>query len=90
VTVQIAAAVAEHGSRLPEVDGVGPVVAGRLLGRIRNASRFSSASAFANYTGVARASGSTIESSWPAETPALRVAIDYTGPRSAGEGLEEH
>ena len=53
VTAQIAAAVAEHGSRLPEVDGIGPVVAGRLLGRTRNTSRFSSASAFANYAGVA-------------------------------------
>jgi hypothetical protein len=27
--------LAEHGSRLPEIDGIGPVVATRLLGRLR-------------------------------------------------------
>ncbi len=53
VTVRIAAAVAEQGSRLTQVDGIGPVVAGRLLGRTRQASRFATASAFANYAGVA-------------------------------------
>jgi transposase len=53
LTAQLAATVAEHGSRLTGVDGVGPVVAGRLLGRTRRASRFPSASAFANYAGVA-------------------------------------
>jgi transposase len=49
VTKQIAAVVAETGSRLTEVSGVGPVIAGRLLGRTRRASRFPSAAAFANY-----------------------------------------
>jgi transposase len=53
LTEQIAAAVAEHGSRLAAVEGIGPVIAGRLLGRTGRASRFSSASAFANYAGVA-------------------------------------
>jgi transposase len=53
LTAQIAATVVEHGSRLVEVDGVGPVIAGRLLGRTRRATRFASASAFANYAGVA-------------------------------------
>jgi transposase len=53
LTAQIAGVVAEHGSRLPAVDGIGPVVAGRLLGRSGRASRFSSASAFASYAGVA-------------------------------------
>lgn len=38
---------------LPTVNGVGPVIAGRLLGRTRRASRFVSAAAFANYAGVA-------------------------------------
>jgi transposase len=38
---------------LPEVDGVGPVVAARLLGRTGQASRFPSSSVFANYAGVA-------------------------------------
>jgi transposase len=53
LTTQIAATIAEHGSRLLTVDGIGPVIAGRLLGRTRRASRFPSASAFANYAGVA-------------------------------------
>lgn len=53
VTAEIAATVAATGSRLTEVDGIGPVVAGRLLGRTRRASRFPTASAFASYAGVA-------------------------------------
>lgn len=53
LTAQLAATVAEHGSTLTTLDGIGPVVAGRLLGRTRRASRFPSASAFANYAGVA-------------------------------------
>ena len=53
LTARITAAVTEHDSSLPGIDGVGPVIAGRLLGRTRRASRFASASAFANYAGVA-------------------------------------
>jgi transposase len=53
LTAEIAAMVAALGSRLIEVDGIGPVVAGRLLGRTRRASRFPTASAFASYAGVA-------------------------------------
>jgi transposase len=53
LTARITAAVAEHGSRLPAIDGIGPVIAGRLLGRTGRASRFSSSSAFASYAGVA-------------------------------------
>jgi transposase len=53
LTTQIADTVAQHGSRLTTVDGVGPVIAARLLGRTRHASRFATASAFANYAGVA-------------------------------------
>lgn len=53
LTAQLAATVTEYGSTLTTLDGVGPVVAARLLGRTRRASRFSSASAFANYAGVA-------------------------------------
>jgi transposase len=47
------AAVKDSGSRLPEIDGVGPVVAGRLLGRTGQPSRFPHSAAFAVYTGVA-------------------------------------
>jgi transposase len=40
----------EHGTRLRETDGIGPVLAARLLGRTGPASRFASA---ADYTGTA-------------------------------------
>ena len=43
----------EHGTRLRDVDGIGPVLAARLLGRTGPASRFASAAAYANYTGTA-------------------------------------
>jgi len=45
LTVQIADTVAATGSWLTEVDGVGPVVAARLLARTRRASRFPTAAA---------------------------------------------
>ncbi len=41
------------GSRLPETVGVGPVIAGRPLGRTGRASRFPTAAHFASYTGAA-------------------------------------
>jgi transposase len=53
LTSQIAAAVSTTGTRLTGVDGVGPIVAGRLLGRTRRASRFASSASFATYCGVA-------------------------------------
>jgi transposase len=53
VTTLIADTVAEHGTTLTRIDGVGPVVAGRLLGRTGRAARFANPSAFANYAGVA-------------------------------------
>jgi transposase len=53
LTAQIAETVAATGSHLIEVDGVGPVVSGRLLARTRQMSRFATAAAFASYAGVA-------------------------------------
>ncbi|MGH3340662.1 MAG: IS110 family transposase [Propionibacteriaceae bacterium] len=53
LTAQIAETVAATGSQLITVDGVGPVVAGRLLARTRRISRFATAAAFASYAGVA-------------------------------------
>jgi len=53
LTAQIGVTVAEHGTSLPKIDGIGPVIAGRLLARTRRASRFATASAFASYAGVA-------------------------------------
>lgn len=46
-------AVADSGSGLTDVIGIGPVVAARLLGRTGRASRFRTAAAFAVYAGVA-------------------------------------
>jgi transposase len=53
--------VAERGSRLTEIDGVGPVIAGRLLGRTRQASRFPTSAAFASYAGVAPVEAASAE-----------------------------
>ncbi len=54
---QLAASIAsstavldEDGTRLREIDGVGPVLAARLLGRTGTPSRYAS---YANYTGTA-------------------------------------
>lgn len=46
-------ALHESGTRLLEVQGVGPVLAARLLGRTGRPSRFPTAAAFASYAGVA-------------------------------------
>ncbi|WP_037353482.1 IS110 family transposase [Amycolatopsis orientalis] len=46
-------AVAESGSSLPGIAGVGPAVAARLLGRTGRASRFPTAAAFAVHAGAA-------------------------------------
>ncbi len=47
------AALEEHGSSLVEVDGIGPVLGTRLIGRTGQAARFRSSDAFASYAGVA-------------------------------------
>lgn len=49
----ITAVLDEHGTRLRETDGVGPVLAARLLGRTGTPSRFASEASYANYTGTA-------------------------------------
>jgi transposase len=53
LTAQIAETVAATGSHLIEVDGIGPIVSGRLLARTQRMSRFPTAAAFASYAGVA-------------------------------------
>ncbi|MCP2318898.1 Transposase [Nocardia amikacinitolerans] len=42
-----------HGTTLREIPGIGPVMAARLIGRTRRATRFATAPAYANYTGTA-------------------------------------
>jgi transposase len=43
----------EHGTRLREIDGVGPVLAARILGRTGHVSRFATPAAYATYNGTA-------------------------------------
>lgn len=50
---QMVALLDEHGTRLRRVDGVGPVLAARMLGRTGRATRFATSAAFASYTGTA-------------------------------------
>jgi transposase len=61
LTTQIAETVAAPGSHLIEVDGVGPVVAGRLVARTHRISRFPTAAAFPSYAGVAPVEVSSAE-----------------------------
>lgn len=50
---QITALLDEHGTRLREIDGVGPVLAARILGHTGHASRFATPAAYATYNGTA-------------------------------------
>jgi transposase len=43
----------QHGTSLRTIPGIGPVMAARLIGRTGPATRFPTAAAYANYTGVA-------------------------------------
>jgi transposase len=61
--VTVTALLDEHGTRLREIDGVGPILAARLLGRTGPASRFNSAASYANYTGTAPVQIASAESS---------------------------
>lgn len=51
-TTKAGALLDEHGTTLRQIDGVGPVLAARLLGRTGSPRRFTSAAAYANYTGT--------------------------------------
>lgn len=53
ITAQITEAVTATGTSLAGIDGVGAVLAGRLLARTSNPGRFPSRAAFACYAGVA-------------------------------------
>ena len=53
IQTQMSEALADCGSRLELIDGVGPVMAVRLIGRTGHASRFASSHAFAAYVGTA-------------------------------------
>jgi transposase len=53
IAAQMTAALDDYDNQLLEVDGIGPVLAVRLIGRTGRPSRFRSSDAFASYTGVA-------------------------------------
>lgn len=53
IVTQMTTALEEYDDGLLEVDGIGPVLATRLIGRTGRPSRFRSSDAFASYTGVA-------------------------------------
>lgn len=50
---QMTELLAAHGTRLLEVDGIGPILATRILGRTGSPSRFASAGHYASYCGTA-------------------------------------
>jgi transposase len=50
---QMTSALADYDTSLLEVDGIGPVLGARLIGRTGRPSRFASSDAFASYAGVA-------------------------------------
>jgi transposase len=50
---EITALLDEHGTRLRDIDGVGSVLAARVLGRTGRASRFATEAAYATYNGTA-------------------------------------
>lgn len=53
IAKRMSVVLAEHGSRLTQVNGVGPVLAARILGRVGKVTRFPTAATFASYAGVA-------------------------------------
>jgi transposase len=53
IAARMTVALDDYGSRLVEVDGIGPVLGVRLIGRTGRASRFPSPGAFASYAGAA-------------------------------------
>nr|AIU93852.1 hypothetical protein LRS1606.418 [Rhodococcus sp. NS1] len=50
---QMSATLDEHGTRLRDIDGIGPVTAACLIGRTGRPDRFPTAAAYANYSGSA-------------------------------------
>lgn len=50
---QITVLLDEHDTRLRDIDGVGPIVAARILGRTGRVGRFANPAAYATYNGTA-------------------------------------
>ncbi len=66
-------------TRLVDIDGVGPVLAARLIGRCGRASRFATADAFASYAGTAPVEASSGET--------VRRRLSRSGDRKLNSAL---
>ena len=72
-------AVAASGSRLPDITGVGPIVAALILGHVGDVARFPNAGHFASYNGTA-----PIEAS---SGPKVRHRLNPRGNRQLNHAL---
>jgi hypothetical protein len=66
----------EHGTRLRKIDGIGPILAARLLGRTGPPNRFASAAAYANYSGTTPVQIASADSSRHPALPLRRPATE--------------
>ena len=79
ITQRMVDALEARPSRLLDIDGVGPVLAARLIGRCGRASRFPTADAFASYAGTAPAEASSGER--------IRHRLSRSGDRKLNSAL---
>ena len=70
----------EHGTRLREIDGVGPVLAARILGRTRHVRRFATPAAYATYNGTAPVEVCQRRTPMPPAQPLRRPATELGDP----------
>lgn len=67
IAKRMSATLAAYGSRLPDIDGIGPVLAARIVGRTGRSIRFPTTASFASYAGWHRPR-------WPAGTGAATAS----------------
>ena len=79
ITQHTVDALEARPSRLVDIDGVGPVLAARLIGRCGRASRFPTADAFATYAGTAPVEASSGER--------IRHRLSRSGDRKLNSAL---
>ena len=101
ITERMVEALEAHPTRLVDIDGVGPVLAARLIGRCGRASRFPTADAFARYAGVVEDVGHVCRrwrgQPWPGRFghdemrvpgPLRVVVLQASLDRCVGDGIE--
>jgi len=79
ITERMIEALEARPSRLVDIDGIGPVLAARLIGCCRRASRFPTADAFASYAGTAPVEASSGER--------IRHRLSRSGDRKLNSAL---